>query len=151
MAENQSTRQGAGEPVKILYGKSHEIMAWHLNRTRQKIDRADNYAALGITLDDKIIASVIYTRYVWPDVIIGIESTDPKWCNRRTLNHIFSYPFVQLDCRRVTAITDPATPAVCHFLERLGFVKEGRLQQALPQGDALILGMLRDTCMWVNN
>jgi hypothetical protein len=35
-------------------------------------------------------------------------------------------------------------------LKRIGFVEEGRLRQALPHGDLLILGMTRQECRWID-
>lgn len=149
MAANRLSCRDSEKTIDILYGADKWVMAWHLYKTGQMHIKPDSYRAIGITLDDKLIASVLYTRYKWPDIEIGINTIDKRWCNRRTLRHIFSYPFNQLQCRRVTAVTDPATPAVCSFLNRIGFTQEGRLRHATPDGDLLILGMTRDECRWI--
>jgi RimJ/RimL family protein N-acetyltransferase len=150
MAADRLPSRDSEEPVKLLFGADAEVMAWHMVNNGQR-GLPDTYSAIGITLRDKIIASVVYTRYRWPDIEIGIHSIDSRCCNRRTLKAIFSYPFVQLKCTRVSAVTDPANSAVCHFLRRLGFTDEGRLRKASPQGDDyLLLGMLREECKWVD-
>ena len=148
MAEDRLSGRGRKEPVKLLYGADNAVMQWHLQQTQQNVS-PDSYSAIGVTLRDKLIASVIYTRYRWPDIEIGIHSVDKRWCNRRTLRYIFGYPFIQLKCKRVTAVTDPAVPAVCIFLKRIGFVEEGRLRDVYPTGDGLILGILRGECKWI--
>lgn len=113
--------------------------------------QSGTFAAIGLALGDNLIASVLYTRYRGTDIEVHIHSTDKRWCNRRTLRYIFTYPFVQLGCRRVSAVTDPANPAVCHFLKRIGFIEEGRKRQSLPGNkDEIMLGMLREECKWVD-
>lgn len=148
MAPDRLPSRSREENVIVLYGADRMVMEWHLLRIGQRA-MPDSYSAIGISLGDKLIASVLYTRYRWPDVEIGIHTIDKRWCNRRTLRHIFHYPFVQLKCRRVTAATDPAKPAVCSFLKRIGFTIEGRLRDGLPEGDLLVLGMTRDECRWL--
>lgn len=149
MAENRLQSEDGRQAVEVLYGEDALVMGWHMAHFCQE-GTPDNYHAVGITLGGILIASVIYSRYRHPDVEIHIMSTDKRWCTRRTLRHIFNYPFIQLECNRVTAHTDPAVPAVCNFLQRIGFVKEGLIREGSADGDVLLLGMLRRECRWIN-
>ena len=151
MAANRLQSRDSQEAIGLLAGQDIRVLSWHTKHTGQNplAIQTGTFTTLGITKGDKIIASVLYTRYRWPDVEVHIHSIDAAWCNRRTLRAIFDYPFNQLKCKRVTAVTDPANLAVCHFLKRVGFSEEGRQKQALPTGDALLLGMLSEECKWV--
>lgn len=151
MAANRLPRRDSQEVIGLLAGADVRVLDWHAKHTGQNplAIQTGTFTTLGITKGDNIIASVLYTRYRWPDLEMHMYSSTPKWCNKRVLKAMFSYPFKQLNCRRVTAVTDPANPAVCHFLERLGFKEEGRQRHGLPNGDALLLGMLREECKWV--
>lgn len=140
------------ESVELVVGYDGAVLAWHAKHTGQDplAIQSGTFVAIGLALSDNLIASVLYTRYRYADIEIHIHSTDKRWCTRRTLRYIFTYPFLQLGCRRVSAVTDPANTAVCHFLKRIGFIEEGRKRQALPNGnDELMLGMLREECKWV--
>ena len=150
MATNRLQNEARHPTVELVYGADAFIWEWHCSQGKlvpQSYKITD--AIIGIQIDGKIIGSVIYSRYRPPDIEIGIYTIDKRWCNKRVLSAIFDYPFNQLQCKRVTAQTDPANPAVCNFLKRIGFIEEGRLRQALPHGDALVLGMLRHECRWV--
>ena len=152
MVEDRLQSGDSQEAVGLLIGDDEAVIRWHTEQTGQNplSIQTGTFVTIGITLRDKLIASVLFSRYRWPDIEVHIHSTDPRWCNRRTLRAIFNYPFKQLNCTRVTAVTDPANQAVCQFLERVGFKEEGRQRQALPSGDSLLLGMLKNECKWVN-
>ena len=150
MAKNRLPVHPAEERlIQPLWNADPIVWRWHCEHVGVPYSINQSVICMGIVKKDEIIGSVIYHRYRWPDIEIGIETTDPAWCNRRILKSIFDFPFNQLGCKRVTAITDPAKPAVCNFIERLGFVYEGRLRDSLPHGDSIILGMKRDECRWI--
>lgn len=151
MAGNGLSDYPDHQPVEILHGADRHVWGWHAWKTAQNPHNEPSLIrATGIVRGGQLIASVIYSAYRHSNIEIGIHSVDKAWCNRRVLRAIFEFPFVELELNRVTATTDPANPAVCNFLERIGFVEEGRLRQALPHGDLLILGMTRPECRWIN-
>lgn len=152
MAENRLPSHPANRHiVQPLWNADPIVWHWHCRHTGLIPANTEAMICMGITKKDAIIGSVIYHRFRWPDIEIGIHTTDPGWCTKRILREIFSYPFLRLDCKRVTATTDPSKPEVCKFIERLGFVHEGRLRNALPHGDLLIMGMQRGQCRWIQN
>lgn len=106
-------------------------------------------AGLGIRHDGELIAGVVYNHFVWPSIEASIASTTPAWCSRRNLRVIFSYPFEQLDCRRLGATTEAGNTHARAFLKRLGFREEGVARDLLPNGDAVIFGMRRSECLWL--
>ena len=149
MVKNGLQSNADQKHITLIWGQSPIIWQWHCIKTNQDPGKNPGVMCAGILKNGEIIGSVIYHRFRWPDIEIGIETSDPTWCNRRILKEIFNYPFNELECRRVTATTDPSKPEVCQFLKRIGFVEEGRLRDALPHGDILILGMKHDECKWV--
>ena len=151
MAENGPEREPDNESLGILYGDPEAVWRWHIQYTGQEYEGIRSIvAAIGITKGDKLIGSVIYSRYRPPDIELHIHTVDRRWCNRRTLRAIFSFPFLQLGCGRCTAITDPANPAVVNLLERIGFVREGIQRKASTRHtDLYAMGMLREECKWI--
>ena len=107
------------------------------------------HVALAVVGDD-VKAGIIFNNFVWPSIEASILSISPKWCNKRILREIFSYPFEQLGCRRVTATTSTKNQPAMAFLKRLGFELEGIARQARPDGDAAVFGMIREECRWLN-
>lgn len=116
--------------------------------------RPDTFAALGIVRNGIITAGVVFNQH---RPLLNIELTiasvgDKRWCNREVLWWIFAYPFLQLKCKRVTALVDSTNQPVQAFLCRVGFHQEGILRQGYPpNGDAVIFGMLKDECRWLEN
>jgi RimJ/RimL family protein N-acetyltransferase len=62
----------------------------------------------------------------------------------------FRYPFIRLARRRITAETAASNIPMLRIQRRLGFVQEGvKRGAAMDGGDAIIFGMLRDECRWL--
>lgn len=136
------------ETSKLLLGYDREIAEW----VRQRLEMESGFgdcSAIGIVREGKLIAGVVYYSYRPPTVEMAIASTSPHWANRRILKHLFQYPFNQLNCKRITVLVDSENQPVRAFDERLGFVHEGTLRQAHPNGDAEIYGMLKHECRWI--
>ena len=68
----------------------------------------------------------------------------------RAIRAMLRYPFVQLSCVRLTAVTPARNVRARAFLARLGFRQEGVHPDALPGGDAVSYGLLaRDAARWI--
>lgn len=97
-----------------------------------------------------VVGGVAYNNYRHPNIEMTIATTTPKWCSRGVLAALFAYPFRQLACTRVTAITEVMNQPTRAFLCRLGFQEEGVLRKAFPGGiDAVVHGMLAEECRWL--
>lgn len=105
--------------------------------------------AIGVVRGGEIIAGIVYYCYRHPNIEMAIAATDPAWCTRKVLKYGFDYPFNQLGCNRITVLVDSENQPVRAFDERLGFVHEGTLRQAHPNGDAEVYGMLKSECRWI--
>lgn len=116
------------------------------------IGKPGTYASLGIVRDGHIVAGIVYHYRPPHDADMTIASIDKRWCNRLVLKAIFVYPFLQLKCKRVTALVESTNQPIQAFLCRVGFQQEGILRQGYASGgDAVIFGMLRDECRWLEN
>jgi len=108
--------------------------------------------ALGVFRHGKLLGGVVFDLYTGRDIVMSAAFDSPAWCTRKILKRLFSYPFVQLGCRRMTTITTVDNEAALSLDRRLGFVEEGRLRKAFPgDTDAIVLGMLREECKWLGD
>jgi len=73
------------------------------------------------------------------------------WLNRNFLWYSFYYPFVELQCKRITAVVASCNAEVRRFMDNLGFTLEATLKDAHPAGDLLIYVMHRDQCRWITH
>jgi RimJ/RimL family protein N-acetyltransferase len=136
------------EATRIVTGRDVAVAEW----VRLRLPGIEGWgpcAAIGIARGDELVAGVVYNNLRWPNIEASIASTDPGWCSRRNLAAIFAYPFRQLGCRRLGALTEATNQPVRAFLCRLGFREEGLCRQALPTGDAVIFGMTPQECRWL--
>lgn len=117
----------------------------------------DNSKAIGLILNNEIKAAVVYNAFSsdntrkWNDCQMHVAAKPgAKWASREFLYHAFNYPFNVLGCRRVTGLVKVDNIAAQKFDEKIGFVKEGVLRRAIDNQDAIIYGMLKEECKWLD-
>ncbi|ARV77123.1 acyl-CoA N-acyltransferase [Pseudomonas phage Skulduggery] len=128
---------------------SGPLLDWAAARYDRNAIDGDTHA-LGIEVDGVIRAVAMYNNFNTVSCSMHVVSDDGKrWASRTFLSAAFSYPFVQLGLKRVTAMV-PAknTDALCLDL-RLGFKVEGTMAEATDDDDIVVMGMLRRNCMWI--
>src|SRR5262245_44580011 len=106
--------------------------------------------AIGVAQGGDIVAAAIYNNYRPPDIEITFATSSPRWATRSAIRAMLHYPFVQLGCKRLTAVTAAQNAPARVFLLRLGFCQEGIHRDALPTGDAVSYGLLaKDAARWI--
>lgn len=93
--------------------------------------------------DDKLVGVVSYFNYRWPNIEMAFCCEDYRWAmNRDGIVDVFSYPFIQLKCKRVTALVERKNKVARKMVQRLGFKEEGMLRKAGTKGDIFVYGLL---------
>lgn len=135
--------------MRLLFGSDEYICQWVSARVDANIVKGK---AIGV-IDggDRLIAGVAYSNWRGCDIEMLCAAENMRWLSRVRLAAFFSYPFVQLGCLRVTAITAKRNKRARKFIERIGFRLEGTHPRALEGKDACSYGMLRENCKWLRN
>lgn len=133
----------------IVFDDNARIAAWICEQLNEPVPV--NPAAIGFTLHGsrEIVGGVLYTNYRGCDIEMSCAAVDSRWLNRQHLDAIFGYPFRQLKCLRVTAITERRNKKARQFIERIGFRHEGSHPRAMNGRTALTYGLLREHCRWL--
>ena len=135
----------------LIYGHDRELSLWaghHLGLSGPI--RGVDPTAIGVSREGKIVAVALFSNYQWPAIEITFVTTTPRWASRENIRAILAYPYVQLDCRRLTAITEACNSPARAFLERLSFKQEGVHPDAFPSGEGISYGLLRgDAERWL--
>ena len=97
---------------------------------------------IGVAREGVILAAAIYNNYRPPNIEITFVTASPRWASKQAIRAMLRYPFVQLACKRLTAVTAVQNMAARAFLLRLGFCEEGLHPDALPTGAAVSHGLL---------
>lgn len=109
------------------------------------------YVALGVSMPagQGVVIYHGFDKSV-PDLKMDCAG-EGAWLSREALRVFFAYPFIELGCRRVTAIAAKKNKRSRKFLARVGFIQEGVCRKAAPGGkdNAIIYGMLREECRWI--
>lgn len=134
----------------ILYHHDEALIEWASKRLDRPLG-GPHRCAVGVVRDGELAAVVVWSEFRWPDIQASIVSSSPRWFTRAHIREILRYPFVQLRCKRVTAITWATNQRARAFLCRLGFRQEGFHPEAMPDGDAAVsYGLLaRDAARWL--
>lgn len=72
------------------------------------------------------------------------------WVNRDLLFATFDYPFNQLECTRVFGQVPAKNADALHFNYNLGFKHVIRLEGVFPDGDMVLMQMLREDCRFLS-
>jgi len=137
--------------MNLLYGQDARVARWVLEHAPHGDGPwLGHYIAVGVEDEGELIAGWVFNEYRGHSIHCSMASTSPRWCSRRTLEALFSYPFVQLKCKRLTAYTGKSMANVRAFLTRLGFAQEGIMRSGYVDDDCVIYGLLREECRWVN-
>lgn len=73
----------------------------------------------------------------------------PNWVNRDLLWATFDYPFRQLQCTRVFGQVPANNDKALKFNSNLGFKELVRLEGVFPDGDMILMQMLREDCRFL--
>lgn len=132
----------------IIFDQSPYIVKW-----AAKILQVDGFGPCKtIAIADKDLEAVwVYSKYDGNQCEVAVASVSPKWCTRRNLKVLFSFPFRQMECHRITGIIRKDNQRAISLVERLGAIKEGELREyCLDKTNAVIFGMLKSECRWIN-
>lgn len=121
-------------------------------RERAPVPLSAGMKALGLERDGKLIAGVLYEGFSGPNLWMHVAAEPgSNWLTRGFLRAVFTYPFVQLGCRRVSGAVDASNTAARRFDEHLGFREEARLRGAAADGgDVILYVMWKEDCRYVD-
>lgn len=132
----------------MIYGHDAVLAKWAGDRIG--VTDFGPCRAIGVIRNYEIAAVAVFSQYRPPNIEISFVIENPRWATPQCVRAILRYPFVQLGCKRITAITEATNQRTRAFLCRLGFHQEGVHRDALPSGDAVTYGLLRqDASRWL--
>lgn len=132
----------------LIFGADRELKLW----AGQRLGIADfgPTVTIGVARTGKIVAVALFNNYHVPNILITFVTSTPRWASKHAIRGILRYPFVQLECKRVTAITEVTNQPARAFLCRLGFKQEGHHPDWFSSGDGVSYGLLaKDAARWI--
>jgi hypothetical protein len=135
--------------VRAIVTIDHLIGPWVCQRvgTRWLPDKG---TSIGLMDGSEILAGVYYEDYNRANIVMSTAAVPgSRWMTREFLWYAFYYPFVELGCKRITAMVAEHNVKAQRLDEHLGFKLEAALKQAHPDGDLLVYSMFKEDCRWL--
>jgi RimJ/RimL family protein N-acetyltransferase len=134
--------------MHLVLDKSADVAAWVAARIPQMQGAGDfgACAAIGVEGEDgRPLGGVVFHNYQprFRNIEVSFASDTPRWLTRNLIRRILSYPFEQLNCARLTAITPRKAASARRFLDVFGFKREGLVRRGFGTDDAVISGLLK--------
>ena len=138
----------------VLFGADEFVATYVQAKLGSETRFVGGYTALGVVRRDTFIGGVVYHNYIrMPHgnaVEVSFAFDDPSWALPQTMRTICSYPFIQLDCCRVTAIVAKGNKRSRQMVEWIGFKREGVHPKGIDgRQTAISYGLLREDCRWI--
>lgn len=128
----------------IIFDQNGEIALWVARNLGMQLDPHTS-SAIGFMRNGELIAGALYTNWMDPNIELSFAATSPRWATKENIFTILSYPFLQLGCRRISAICKIKNKRVRKLLEGVGFVHEGRLRHWCQDGShGLVYGLTKE-------
>ena len=148
MSRTQSQPQYREHDVRTESGVlyiSDEAIIRPAMQARLKVDLPEMAKFLAASSDGEDWAMFAVANYVGYDCELFFATTGGKTPIRALTRKMGEYCFVRNECRRITTRVDATNTLAVRHNKIFGFVEEGRLRQASPEGnDVIIFGMLRE-------
>ena len=130
----------------IVTGK--EVVQWVARRTNE-FGSFGTDIGIGLERRGELVAGVAYADWNGPNVVCHIAAEGKHWATRGYLWAIFTYPFEQLKCKRITVCVGDGNEDSKRFVKHLGFELEAVHEKAHPTGDLLTFRMWRQDCRYL--
>lgn len=133
--------------MKLLFGYPDAVADW-VGRRIETVGSGPAFGkcyAIGAVNDEGALgAGAVYHN--WQPQFGGIEisfAKDPAaQLTRGVIGALLRYPFVTLECKRITACAPLKATSTRDFLEKLGFKREGVVRLGFGNDHAVVYGML---------
>lgn len=130
----------------LLYGATELVTQFVLSMVEGSSVAPGSYQAIGVVRDGKLCGGVVYYNYdpTNGNICVHIASDNPRWFFPQTARGLFAYPFIDLDCIRITALIARSNKRCRDFTKGLGFQEEGCHRMGfLKREDLMSYGLLR--------
>ena len=107
---------------------------------------------IGREIDGGLVGAVLYEGYTTNNIFMHAAGRGRRWISRKLLSAAFYYPFVQLNCKRITAWVEESNLDSRRFVENVGFEVEATLKGAAHDGGDVFLYVLwKEQCRFIKD
>lgn len=145
MQTNRTISQPQYRELDELYYSSQEDFIRPLMQMRLRVDLPEKARFLAASYSGDEWAMFCVGNYVGYDCELFFATTGGKTPIRALTRRMAEYCFEICDCRRITTRVDATNKLAIRHNKIFGFVEEGRLRQASPEcNDVIVFGILKE-------
>jgi len=135
----------------LVFGADAIIAEFVRQRLKNAPDSFGPCTAIGVIRSEKLAGGVVYFDYdpKIPACQVAFAFDDPRWATKHVLRSVCNYPFLQLGCLRVSAVIARKNKRSRKMVERIGFKLEGVIRKGFVTEDAMLYGLLRPECRFL--
>ena len=100
---------------------------------------------IGVEQDGVLVAGIVFFDWfsAWGNVYVAVAG-DGAWCTRKLLRCCYAFPFVQMECKRVTVLVRDGNHPAINLVTRIGFKLEGIMR---GEQSCLVFGILKNEAL----
>lgn len=125
------------------------VATWVSQRVKHYRPNPGQYVAIGIAEGQRLIAGAVYHDFTGPGIGMTLAADSPRWATKGNISALLRYPFGQLNCRRISVCAARSNKRSRKLIEGVGFKLEGVIREGFGKEDAILYGMLRRECKWL--
>lgn len=136
---------------RYIYGEDERLVAWAEARVSHQRFRSDA-CAIGHERDGELVGVAVFDTFSGTSCVVGLASDGSRrWMTREFAIRVMAFPFLQCGFARITCFVSTLNEASLRYTRHFGWVEEGRLREAGPTGeDMIVFGLLRRECRFLS-
>lgn len=108
------------------------------------------FQTLGFSREGDILCVFIAYQFARPNIFMSFASKSPRWASKENIRALGVWVFDDLNCDRMTTLTQKKNRRSRKFQEGVGFKHEGNLRKASDDGDIIVYGLTKhDHKQWL--
>jgi RimJ/RimL family protein N-acetyltransferase len=133
--------------MRLIWDRPSDVAAWVASQIPQMSGGHDFGAcqAVGVIGEDgRLLGGIVFHNWQagFRNIEVSFASSTSRWLTRNLLRQILAYPFDQLQCQRITALTPKKNAQARKFLDGFGFKREGVVRRGFGNDDMIVSGLL---------
>lgn len=131
--------------MKLVFGQDAAVGEWVARRIPHVTTPFVNFTAIGVSIDGKPVAGVVYSDYVeeFGTMQLSMAADTPRWAGKGVIRALLHYPFEQVGINKLWTSTLATNERALKFNKGVGFTREAILRHQFGRKNhAVICSML---------
>jgi len=121
------------------------ITRWTADQLAEPKDSFGDHYSVCLEDEDGIVIAMVYHQRTENNVTVALAKRDGSIIAPSAIGDLLSIAFREpISAQRMTAFIKDSNQRSLDFTKKLGFTQEGRVRNFFKDGDAIILGLLKE-------